>query len=270
MDRLSSRARWADAAAVLAVVVTVILAARQLRPLAEAGAFLARTGETFAVVPASAWPRAAVWVAVSGAVLLRRWIAAAVGAWAAVLFEIVEAARRVNGAPLDLLAWPVLLAVTAALLLSVSAPAGRGLELLGRRGLWLLAGAATATTLTATAIPFLGEYYQPGVAFAIPTRLADAVAGVTFAGVLVLVLATVSGVDRSVRLRVYTLIGTGLAGFAGIQFGLPFPFSMSTVPVLSRPTQAVLLVLGPCLVFGAGLVVVWFTQRKVVQRSRGM
>ena len=35
---------WTDVAAVLVVVVALVIAARQLRPLAENGAFLARIG----------------------------------------------------------------------------------------------------------------------------------------------------------------------------------------------------------------------------------
>ncbi|MEV8518015.1 hypothetical protein [Dactylosporangium sp. NPDC051484] len=283
-DRLSVRARWADAVAVLAVVVAVILGARQLRPLAAAGAFLARTGEMVVAVPASTWVRAAVWAAISGAVLLRWRIAAVLGAWAAVSYEIVVAALRINGGrryglPLDLLAWPLLLAVTAALLLSVSTPVRHGLDLLGRRGRWLLAGAATVTTLTATAIPLLGEYHRPppedsidpgfNIVFSVASRLASAVAGVTFTVVLILVVATVSWLDRSVRARVYTLIATGAAVFTGIQSGLPLPFGMSTVPALSRPAQAVLLVVGPCLVFGAGLLLIRFSRRPAFQTWSG-
>lgn len=275
-DRPSGRLQWADAAAVLALVVTVLLTARQLRPLTEAGAFVARTGETLSAVPVSAWPRAAAWVGISVAVLLRWRTAAALGAWAAVLYEIVVAALRINGdprygVPVDLLAWPLLLAIAAAFLLSVSAPVPHGPDLLGRRGHWLLAVAAMVTTLTAMVIPLLGEYYGPPPAdaidpgfhaiFAVSSERADAVAGATFAVVLILALAAVSGVDRAVRHRVYTLVGAGTAGFIAIQLGLPRPFGLSTVPVLSRPIQAVVLVMGPGLVLGAGVLLIRFSER---------
>lgn len=276
VDQRSSRPQWTDATAVLALVVTVILTARQLRPLAEAGAFVARTGETLSAVPVSAWTRAAAWVAISVAVLLRWRTAAALGAWATVLYEIVVAALRINsdpryGVPFDLLGWPLLLAIAAAFLLSVSAPVPHGLDLLGRRGHWLLTVAAMVTTLTAMAIPLLGEYYGPPpadsidpgfyVTFVVSSERANAVAGATFAVVLVLVLAAVSGVDRAVRHRVYTLVGAGTAGFVAIQLGLPRPFGLSGVPVLSRSTQAVVLVMGPGLVLGAGLLLIYYTER---------
>ena len=222
LDQPSSRVRWADAAAVLAVVVTVILTARQLRPLAETAAFLVRTGDPVTALPAATWPRAAAWVAISVAVLARWRTAAALGAWAAVLYEIVVVAMRVNGdpgygGPFNVLVWPLLLAVAAALLLSVSAPVGRGLDLLGRRGRWLLAVAAAATTLTATAIPLLGDYHGPARAdgvdagfnavFVVSSRLADAVGALTFAAVLALAAVAVLGVDRAVRRRVLALAG---------------------------------------------------------------
>lgn len=116
-------------------------------------------------MPESTWPRAAAWVAISVAVLLRWRTAAALGAWAAVLYEVVAAATRMSGDPryalsLDLQTWPLLLAIVAAFLLSVSAPVRHGLDLLGRRGRWLLAGAPTVTTFTAMVIPLLGEYWD--------------------------------------------------------------------------------------------------------------
>ncbi|MDZ5443970.1 hypothetical protein U2F26_14690 [Micromonospora sp. 4G57] len=78
---------------------------------------------------------------------------------------------------------------------------------------------------------------------------------------LALALAAVSEVDRAVRPRVYTLLGAGVAGFVAIQLGLPQPLGLSTVPVLSRPTQAVVLVMGPGLVLGAGLLLIRFSER---------
>ena len=178
------------------------------------------------------------------------------------LYEIVVVAMRVNGdpgygGPFNVLVWPLLLAVAAALLLSVSAPVGRGLDLLGRRGRWLLAVAAAATTLTATAIPLLGDYHGPARAdgvdagfnavFVVSSRLADAVGALTFAAVLALAAVAVLGVDRAVRRRVLALAAAGAAGFVAIQLGLPLPFGVSSVPVLSGPTRVALLVLGPGL-----------------------
>jgi hypothetical protein len=236
-ERPTSRALWTDAAAVVAVVVTVILAARQLRPLAEAGAFLIRTGESLTATPASTWPRAAAWVAISVAVLNRWRIVAAVGAWAAVLYEIVVAVRRIEGdpvysMPLDLVMWPLLMAFVAASLLSVATAGRHGPDLLGRGGQWLLAGAATATTLSAAAIPLLGEYYGPPPAdsfdssFAIRSDVSDAVIVATFAVIGVLALAAVSSSDRAIRPRALTLLAAGTIGLVALELGLLRQFSL--------------------------------------------
>ncbi|WP_030486294.1 hypothetical protein [Micromonospora chokoriensis] len=258
LDQPPSRVRWADATVVVAIIFTLILTARQLRPLAEAAAFLARTGETVTVLPSATWPRAAVWVAISLAIVAGWQTAATLGAWSAVLYEIVVAATRISGdrrydVSLDLLAWPLLLAVAAAVLLSVAAPVGHGLDLLPRRGRWLLAAAAAVTTLTAAATPLLGDYYgplpadsiDPGFypAFAISSRLSDAVSGLTFAAVLALTLATAMGIDRAARRRVLTLMGAGAVGIIAIHLGLPRPFGMSAGLLVSGPVQAVLVAL---------------------------
>ncbi|PWR15016.1 hypothetical protein DKT69_13135 [Micromonospora sicca] len=104
---------------------------------------------------------------------------------------------------------------------------------------------------------------DPGfhVSFVVSSELANAVAGATSAVVLALALAAVSGVDGAVRPRVYTLLGADVAGFVAIQLGLPQPLGLSTVPVLSRPTQALVLVMGPGLVLGAGLLLIRFSER---------
>jgi len=236
-ERRSSSTLWTDAVAVLSVVVTVIIAARHLRPLAEAGAFLVRTGESMTVLPSSTWPRAAVWVAVAVTVLMRWRIAAALAAWVAVLYEVFVAVRRVNGNPIysesfDLVLWPLSLAIVAALLLSATVSSRHGLDLLGRRGRWLLASAAAFTTLSAVAIPFLGEYYGPppagsfGPSFGISSTLAYAVRGTTFAVGGILTLATFLAADPSVRPRVFALATAGAVGFVALQLGLPGPFGV--------------------------------------------
>jgi hypothetical protein len=95
----------------------------------------------------------------------------------------------------------------AAVLLSVPAPAGRGLGLLRRPGRLLLAAAAAVTTLTAMAIPLLGQYYGPppagtddpgfNISFAVSARLANAVAVLTLVVVLGLILAAGIGADQT-------------------------------------------------------------------------
>jgi hypothetical protein len=251
----------------------MILAARQLRPIAEAAAFLARSGGTVIAVPATIWPRAAVWLLVGLAVVARWRTAAALSAWSAVLFEIVVAAMRVDSVQGSdaLLGGPLLLAAVTAGLLSVPAPAGRGLNLLGHYGRWLLAAAAAVTTLTATAIPLLGEYYGPApadsadsemhIAFAVSSQLARAVVGLTFVVVLALALSAGIGADRAVRSRVLTLMAAGIAGLVAIQMGLPRPFGVWAAPLVSGPGQAVLVLIGPGLLLGAGWSLIRFSER---------
>ncbi|MDI6105959.1 hypothetical protein QLQ12_46055 [Actinoplanes sp. NEAU-A12] len=257
--------RWQEAAAVLAVVVTVVLAARQWRPLIEAGSFAARPGEWPLVAP-HAWPRAAGWTVICVAVLLRRRTVALLGAWTAVLLEIVVVtvgAGDNSGAPLDLIAWPLLLALTATLLVSVSGDAAHPWVLPGRHAYGTLAAAAAVTALTALAIPLLGDHYGPPadpadvgrhVAFDVPSNLARLVAGATFVSVLVLAVASVSGVRRDVAARLYPLVAAGLAGFVVAQLGLPRPFNVWDGPVLSPSAQAVTLVIALSLIAAAGFL----------------
>jgi len=276
VDQPARRPLWADAAAIVAVVVTLILAARQLRPLVEAATFLARTGETVVALPTGTWLRAVAWVAVGIAIFARWRTAVVLGAWAAVLYEVAVLTTsftggRRSGATLDLESWPLLLAFTAAALLSVASPVERGLDLLTRRGRTLLVAAASTATLTAAAIPLLGEpsapsqagYVVPTIepAFVVSSRLSAAVAALTFVVVLALALAAVSDLGPAVRKRVLTLMGAGVAGYATIHLGLPRPFGVWDGQVLSAPAEAVLLVLAPGLVLGAGLYLIRANER---------
>lgn len=224
VDQPARRPLWVDAAAVVAVVVTLILAARQLRPLVEAAAFLARTGETVIALPTGTWLRAVAWVAVSIAIVARWRTAALLGAWSAVLYEVAMLATsftggRRSGATLDLGLWPLLLALTAAALLSVASPVERGLVILTHRGRTLLAAAASTATLTAAAIPLLGEPGAPAQAgdaastiepaFVVSSRLSAAVAALTFVVVLALAVAAVSDLGRTVRSARFHADGSG-------------------------------------------------------------
>jgi hypothetical protein len=276
VDQPASRPLWVDAAAIVAVVVTLILAARQLRPLVEAAAFLARTGETVIGLPTGTWLRAVAWVAVGIAIFARWRTAVLLGAWSAVLYEVAVLATsftggRRSGASLDLGLWPLLLALTAAALLSVASPVDRGLDHLTRRGRRLLVAAASTATLTVAAIPLLGEPSEPSQAgFAAPTfepafvvssRLSAAVAALTFVVVLALAVAAVTDLGGAVRRRVFTLMAAGVVGYATIHLGLPRPFGVWDGQVVSAPAQTMLLVLAPGLVLGAGLYLIRASER---------
>jgi hypothetical protein len=271
--RPAARSAWMEAVAVLGLIATVMLAARALRPVAEAATYRVRTGDMFITVPAAVWPRVAIWVAIAVVLLLRWRVVAAIGAWAAVAFEIVVAVGRSNRPPgyaeaLDLIVWPVLLAATAALLLTVTVRGRAGSALLGRRGLWLLGIAAAVAALSAVAVPLLADYHGPPspnsvdpgfyAIFSISTQLTYNIAIATGVLVLVPLLASVLGVDRPVRRRVLTILLAATAGYVVFQLGLPLPFGVSTYLALSRPVQAALMVVVPGLVLGLGL---WLIHR---------
>jgi hypothetical protein len=79
--------------------------------------------------------------------------------------------------------------------------------------------------------------------------------------VLALTLAAVMAVDRAVRHRVLTLAGAGALAVVTIELGLPRPFGLWDVPVLSGAAQTVLLVMAPGLVFGIGWLLVRHSER---------
>jgi hypothetical protein len=272
----SGRPLWVRAIAVTAVVVTVILAARQLRPLVTVATFVARTGHpVVGAPPSTAWVRVATWLAVATAVLLRLRIAAALGAWAAVAYEVVVLALAGVPAPgfrdsWPLRLWPLLLAIGAAVLLTASVRVRDGLGSLRHGGRWLLAGAAAVIALSAMAVPLLGTYYPPPppdprdffLVFGIRSDFDNAIhIGTPLIG-LVLVLAAIGYVERGVRPRVYALIAIIVSAFVGLQLGMPSPFDTNdVVPVPPRPVLAALLVVVPCAAFGTGLLLIRFVER---------
>lgn len=242
---LSAQALWAKAIALTAVVVTVMLAARQVRLLVLAAAFLARTGHlVIGPVPSTAWVRAATWIAVAVAAVLRLRLAAALGAWAAVGYEVVVRVRAggaAEGFPdsWQLRLWPLLLAIGAAVLLTAAVPVRQALGPLRRGGRWLLAAAAAVIALSATAVPLLGTYYPPPPAdtidpgfilsFEIGSNVDNAIHGGTPLVGLVLVLAALGWVERGVRPRAYALIAVIVVAFVVLQLGMPFPFGTADI-----------------------------------------
>jgi hypothetical protein len=267
-DQLPNRKSWMDAVAVVALVVILLLSARQLRPLAEAGALLARTGDVWHPLPASAWVRAGVWTAVGAAVVLRWRIPALLGAWIATSYEIVIAIQQVNaGVPIDLAAWPLLLALTGALLLTMPVSDPHGWDLLDRRGRWLLGAAAAVFTLSATAGPVLGRYlgpprpgsFQP--VFEIPTRSLDAAVAAAVTLTVVIVLAAASGTDKRIRLRVYALLGAGIAGLAAIESSMPDPFGLSVEVRVFQVVRPGMLMVIAGATLGALLLIIRISER---------
>jgi hypothetical protein len=234
-ESLSGLAFWARALAVTGAVVTVMLAARELRPLVETATFLVRTGHpVFGTPPPGAWVRAGAWLAIAVAVLLRLRVVAALGAWAAVVYEavvLVLAGRPTPGfaEPWLLRAWPLLLATGAAVLLTASVQARPGLDPLRRGGRWLLAVAAAVTALSAVAVPLLGTYSPPPPEPVFSINVDNAVHGGMPIVALLLVLAAVGFVERGVRPRVYALIAVIVAAYVVLQLAMPLPFGTAGI-----------------------------------------
>lgn len=265
---------WRDVAAVLGVVAVVLLAARQLRPLVYDGVLLARTHDVLVPAPAAGWTRAAVWSVAVVAVLLRWRVLAAGVAWAGVAFEVTEVVRRLDRPPLyawplDLLAWPLELAVVAALLLSAPVPAGRGAELLGRRGGWLLAGAGAVLALSAATEPLLANYPPApeddpwagtSISYYYDSRLPFWATIATAVITLALLLLATAGTPTPVRRRVWLAVAVAVAGYATVQIGLPQPFTAGLFPPVDHATQAAsfAVAVGLCLVAG----VIWIRRRE--------
>jgi hypothetical protein len=254
---------WRDATAVVAVIVTVLLAARQLRPLIESATFRLRTGEVMTNVTVATWSRAGGWLAITAALLWRQLRIAAAGAWLAVVFEVavvfgvVGAGPRVWGDPrlavaADLAAWPVLLALVAAIGLTVVAVAGRGPDLLSRRGWWLLAAAGVVTAGSAVAQPLAGGA-SPSF-FAIEEHTEAGIALTTRAVVLLAAGLVLFGVHRGLRGRAAIVLAAGMAGALAIQIGLPLPLGASNLTPPDRVVQAYGLILGPLLILGLGVL----------------
>ena len=273
----SSRSRWVDAVAVLAVIVTVLVAARQLRPLVEAATFALRHGTLQTAVPTQAYVRAGVWVAIAVAVFLRWRGVAAVGAWAAVGYEVVLTVLRINSDKpnygLDLLVWPVVLAVVAALLLSLPIAAGRGVELLRRPGRWLLLVAGSVAALSAMAIPLLWHYdgpppvdgasIDPGfyVVWWINGTFAVRAIVATVVAVALLTLACTVAVEAHVRRRLVTLVLAAATALLVIELGMPRPLGWVDGFYLGSAVEIALLVAGPAVVLALGLAYIRLRER---------
>ena len=257
---------WRHALTAMALVSTVMLTARQVRPLANAAAFAIRSGHM--LMPLTPWviARAATWVAISVAVLCERRSVAMVGAWLAVGMELVAAAVRYTddptyAVPLDLLGFSTLVAALVALVLTVSGPIHRPGPL-SRRGNWILGTAAVVAVGSAMVIPFAGQYFpppppgsfvEPGFypSFAVSSEVNLWVPLLTVSVIGVLVFASVSAVEPVVaRLHVYTMLAATVVGYAAIQIGLPLPFGTSFSVVTARVIQVVAGMAGLVLVFG--------------------
>ena len=148
--------------------------------------------------------------------------------------------------------------------------AGRGLDLLGRWGRWLLGLAATGTVLTAAAIPLLGEYYGPpppnsidpgfNVLFAISSGLARTVAVATIAVVATLTVGAVLGLEPALGRRVLTLLGRpepGSPRSSRHAAAVRLLGSTGAVPTHSGAPAG----RAPVLVLATGVLVIRFTER---------
>jgi hypothetical protein len=258
--------RWADAAAVAGVLAAVLLLAKQVRPVARMLVWTARYGGPFDPAPMR-WLRIGVWAAVTLTVLCGWRAVAAAGAWVAVLIEVIllVVSPADSGRVLEM-AWPLLLAVLAAVALTVAGPltvaggARRGTRILGRRGMVLLGMAGVVAAGGPIAEPLLSAscgtgYFCGGIVL----RWSMQIAVLTYVTVVALVVAAVAGIVPAVRRRVLALLAPTVTMLSVLQLGFEDSFSGIVYvlpPVLDEPTQWVLLATVPAAVLVAGLIVV--------------
>jgi hypothetical protein len=129
--------QWTDAAAVVGLLAAILVLAARVHPLVRAG-----TWAVFSTLPASSvspelLPFALAWTAVVAAALIGlRW-PAAILAWIAVLGEVVRLGSQYATDPVPVVhgLWPLLLAILAAIGLSIPAAPRRAAAVLGRRRL---------------------------------------------------------------------------------------------------------------------------------------
>jgi hypothetical protein len=266
-----SDSRWADAAAVLGLLVPALLLARLARDVLVAYLWHVRADAPW---PPTGWVGVALasWAAAGVAGLLGWRAVAAAVAWAAVLAEVVRLGLRYPDAPVTVLhsLWPLLLGVTAAAGLTVRGTARRGLAVFGRRRYAVFATAVTLGALSWAIDPLTvavggfaggGEPQTAGH----PAPMAPAWVGLLpgivrplAAGtVLVLLLRTAP----PVRARLFALLAPTAALMALVSVAY-HGFAVSSVrfdpPVLLVPGEWVGLAVTPLVVFA---VAVWLVRR---------
>jgi hypothetical protein len=259
--------RWTDATAVVGMLASVLLLAKQVRPVADALGWLLRVDDRMAVTqPAATWLRIAVWTAVTVAVLCGWRLVAAMGAWVAVLGEVIVLAIRNTGYPTNLMpaSWQLPLAAIAATALSIPGGA-RGSTVLGWRRVAVLGVGGAIAAIAPMAIPFFAEVTPPAAqgsdAFSfvasIEQRRVALVALLTYAAVAVLTLAAIAQIAPPIRRRVLTLLTPTVTLLTVIQVRAGYPFSGAINPLpITGPVYSALLVTAPLLVFLTSLVIV--------------
>jgi hypothetical protein len=256
--------RWVQAATAVAL-------------LAAIGMFLLRLGPFLTTVTMSqlALPvlphyglveigRFAAWPAVLLAAFAGARRLAAIGAWTAVLAEVVISVTRypVDPVPVVYGTWPLVLAVMAAATLTVSAPPRHGLSVLGWRRLTLIA-LAVAITLAASlfdqarwSAPDRGS---PFPALYVAGRVVGYDTAIGYLVATLLVLIAVLSLAAPVRRRVLALLAPVPATLTVLHVGYSGWAASSprfVDPVLLVPAQWVILVATPVLTFLVGVALV--------------
>ena len=268
--------RWTDAAAVLGVLAPILLLAKHVRPVAsDLGWFFRGVDTTPMAQPTTTWFRIAGWIAVTVAVLCGWRLAAATGAWAAVLGEAIIFTLRHSAGSTTLVqaSWPLLLTVVVAIAVSVPGGPRRGTSVLGWRRAALFGAAGAVAASAPMAVPFLATVVQSGessgtivtsdtpfvIGAAIDQRLVALVALLTYAVVSAMIVAAIAGISPPIRRRVVTLLAPTMTLLLVIE--LRFDDALSGAiyvrpPLLAGPFLWPLLIGAPLLVLLASLSIV--------------
>ncbi|OLB77103.1 MAG: hypothetical protein AUI14_17330 [Actinobacteria bacterium 13_2_20CM_2_71_6] len=276
-----SDSRWADAAAVLGVLVPMLLFARQARYVLGPYLWAVRLGDEPLGVRPEVWAPLVAWGVVAVLALSGWRVVTATLAWIAVLGEATMLGLRYLTEPVTVLysLWPLVLGLTAAAALSVRGTTRRGITVLGRRRIVVFAAAATVGVLASAIDPLTarvtrsgdvvtidlwlggGGGYLPGIAAGyagLLTRLVQVAAAVTM---LVAVARTTPPVRRRLlalvapTLTLVAIVSLFFAGFAesSVRF---------TPPVLLVPEQWIVLALAPLAALPLGVAVVGRRERR--------
>ncbi len=239
---------WVDAAAVFGVLASVLLLAKQVRPVVAEFAWRVRLGDDVAFTPSvTQWARIAAWLLVTVALLSGRRAFAAFGARVAVLGEVFLLVVRDPAYPLPvLITWlPFVLAAIVAIAVSVPSRPRGGVAVLGRLRTALFCVAGAVAAFAPIAIPFLAEAGDDVIT--IDQRSVSVVAVLTYGCVAALILGASVGLAAPVRRRLLTLVAVVATAWA--------------VVLLFYPGLWFALVAAPLLVLAAGLAIVHLQER---------
>ncbi|MFC6014959.1 hypothetical protein ACFP2T_01945 [Plantactinospora solaniradicis] len=248
---------WVDASAVFGLLAALLLLAWQVAPILVQAAWAAgfpELGISDWYAHPTQWVRLGLWCVVVTAVLVGfpRWAASA--AWVAVLADavVLGSLYGTESVAVANMLWPAALGIVCAVALTVPAPRGRALEILGRARFLFIAGCSVLFPIAMAWRVYrrFEETVYLLVGFSTLLLYLTAAAGL---------LAAALGVPAPIRRRGFVLLGPVVAVYFVVRVGLAgWMYSNGHMghPVYLVPIQWTLLVVVPLLTFALGLVVV--------------